>query len=141
MLAGHTALIYGIRRLGVRVPPSAPSSQARCRPVAGFLFVLGATVPRRRSNRARLIGSAVFRLSPSSRCLYTSFGDSDAGVPEYLGDHVHRRALSRQRRGARVMMWATSAAYIPGCPGSGGWAVGMTSTSCPPQSGQGGKSS
>jgi hypothetical protein len=29
-------------------------------------------------------------------------GDGDAGVPEHLGDHVQRRALSQHQRGARV---------------------------------------
>ena len=66
-----------IRRLGVRVPPSAPSSQARCPPGSGLFVALGATLgatgTRQPPNRARLIDSAAARLSPSSRCPYTSW--------------------------------------------------------------------
>jgi len=71
-----------IRRLGVRVPPSARTSeraqvtglfphQARA-----FLVSLGATLgatgDAEPPNRARLIDSAAARLSPSSRWTYTS---------------------------------------------------------------------
>jgi hypothetical protein len=50
----------------------------------------------------------------------------------------HSPAYGTRRSG---IVWAASAAHVPGCPGSGGGAVGRTSTSCPPQSGQGGRSS
>ena len=66
-----------IRRLGVRVPPSAPRSEAPYRIRKGAFLVrlgatLGATGIRQPPNRARLIDSAAARLSPSSRCPYTS---------------------------------------------------------------------
>ena len=65
-------------------------------PGRAFLSLLGATGTHQRPNSVRLIDSAAARLSPSSRCppVYV-LGDGDAGVTEYLRNHVQRRALGQ----------------------------------------------
>jgi hypothetical protein len=45
-LAGRPGTRLRIRRLGVRVPPSASSKKARCHPAAGLLAVLERREPR-----------------------------------------------------------------------------------------------
>jgi hypothetical protein len=58
----------GGQKVGVRVPPSAPSSQARCRYGSGFLVALGAMLGATRHVRYRTVpDSAATGLSPSSR--------------------------------------------------------------------------
>src|ERR1700730_4518850 len=64
-----------LRRLGVRVSPSAPRSQALCPPGDGFSCRFGSHAGSHghtsAPEQARLIDSAA-RLSSSSRCPYTS---------------------------------------------------------------------
>jgi len=68
--------IYGSEGWGFESLRARSGQRPVARPAAGFLVALGATLgatgTRQPPNRARLIDSAAARLSPSSRCPYTS---------------------------------------------------------------------
>jgi hypothetical protein len=73
---GQSAHSYGSEGRGFESLRARPAHRPVARPAAGFLVALGATLGATRTyqlrNSARLIDSAAARLSPSSRCPYTS---------------------------------------------------------------------
>ena len=73
---GRCAHSYGSEGWGFESLRARPAQRPVANPAAGFLAVLGATLGATRTcqppNNARLIDSAAARLSPSSRCPYTS---------------------------------------------------------------------
>src|SRR6185437_8905866 len=73
---GRCAHSYGSEGWGFESLRARPAQRPVANPAAGFLAVLGAALGATRTfqppNIARLIDSAAARLSPSSRCPYTS---------------------------------------------------------------------
>jgi hypothetical protein len=73
---GRFAHSYGSEGWGFESLRARPAHRPVARPAAGFLVALGATLGATDTcqppNSARLIDSAAARLSPSSRCPYTS---------------------------------------------------------------------
>ena len=81
-----------IRRLGVRVPPSAPRPQARCPPGSG-LFRRPRSHGGSHGHTSAAEQSPAHRLSRRPLVAFEQvpvhvLGDGDAGMPEHLRDHV-----------------------------------------------------
>jgi hypothetical protein len=75
-VADRRDTVYGSEGWGFESLRARPGQRPVAHPAAGFLAVLGATLGETRTyqppNSTRLIDSAAARLSPSSRCPYTS---------------------------------------------------------------------
>jgi len=75
-VADRRDTVYGSEGWGFESLRARPAQRPVANPAAGFLAALGATPGATRTcqprNSARLIDSAAARLSPSSRCPYTS---------------------------------------------------------------------
>ena len=65
-------------------------------------------------NSAPVIASAAARLSPSTRCPYTSLVIANARMAEDLGDYMQWRALGEHQRGTGVPQLVRMLAVIRG---------------------------